>query len=275
MEPLQGNEAIQQFMKLLQENNREGQAADLSQLLEYMDYMNRQYDAVFQELQEVKFQLAREKQPAVQKIMQGVAAGLENKLEQIRDVLADLREQIAAYARTAVEKFKEAGVSALDKAVSVLNVRDALESVQEKLGGMIAGTKQNMEKVENIGRELRSVGGHLVNAGRALAGKEAQKVEVGKEGRFQSAVITSMKATEKLLSGMNNATLAAIGGVEHLEQTAEDAREAKAEREAHKPGRRLAKKPSILQMLAEKKAEVAARSTPAPEKAHKPPEAAL
>ena len=46
MDPLQSNEAVQQFMKLLEENGRAGQASDLSALMWYMDDMSRQYDAV-------------------------------------------------------------------------------------------------------------------------------------------------------------------------------------------------------------------------------------
>ena len=64
---------LQQFMKLLEENGRQGQAADLSALLWYMDGMSRQFDAVCQELQNVKAQLAQEKQPAVQKVKIGRA----------------------------------------------------------------------------------------------------------------------------------------------------------------------------------------------------------
>ena len=133
---------------------------------------------------------------------------------------------------------------------------------------MIADTKQNIEKVESIGHELRSVGGHLKNAGRTLTGKETQTVDGGQEGRFQSVVLAPMRTTQKLLSGMNNATLAAIGRVESLELSAEAAREARAERQAEK-------KPSIRQALAEKKAEIAGQPAPAPDKAHKPQEAAL
>ncbi len=234
--------------------------------------MSRQFDAVVQELQTVKDQLAYEKQPAVQKIMRDVAANLENKVEWAQNMLADLRERIADCARNAVENFKEMGVSALDNAVFAIGVKNALESLQEHISGMIADTKQNIEKVENIGHELRSVGGHLKNAGRAVTGKEAQSVDGGHEGRFQSVVLAPMRAAQNLLINMNNATLAAIGGVEHLEQTAETARDARA---ARKPGKHLGKKPSIRQVLAEKKAEAAARSAPAPEKEHKPPEAAL
>lgn len=275
MEPLQGNEAIQQFMKLLEENNRRGQAADLSQLMGYLDYMSRQYDAVFQELREVRAQLAQEQQPAVQRIMKGVVTTLQNRVNGAQKALICLGERIMHFAQNALENFKEAGVSALDSAVAAMDVKPRLESLQGHISSTISYTKQNIEAVERAGHELRSVGGHLVNAGRALTGKGTQTVAVGQEGRFQSAVLAPMRAAQRLLSGINNATLAAIGGVEHLEQTTVEIRGSRAEREAHRPGRRLAKKPSIRQALTEKRAEAAARPAPAPEKEHKPPEAAL
>lgn len=57
---------------------------------------------------------------------------------------------------------------------------------------------------------------------------------------------------------MNNAVLAAIGSVERLEQAAQAAR-----------------KPSIRETLAEKKAEAAARPAPEPAQARKSQEATL
>lgn len=272
MELLQDTETVRQFLSLLEENGRQGQAADLSQVMWYMDGMSRQFDAVFQELQEVKAQLAQEQQPAIQKIMQGVVTNLENKVEWARDMLAGLRERITDCARNAVENFKDAGVTALDKAVSAAGVKNRLETLQEHISGMIADTKQNIAKVENVGHELRSVGGHLKNAGRAMTGKEAQAVTGGQEGRFQSAVLAPMRAVQRLFSGMNNATLAAIGNLENLEQTAESVR---AERAVQKPGKHLEKKPSIRQALAEKKAEAASQTAPAPDQDRKAPEAAL
>ncbi len=255
-------------MKLLEEHDRQGQVQDLSLLMFYMDGMTRQFEAVSQELQEVRQQLAQEKQPAVQKIMQGVVTNLENKMEWARDMLAGLREKLVDCARNAIENFKETGVSALDKAVAAMGVKNKLEVLQEHISGMVSDTKQNIEKVENIGHELRSVGGHLKNAGRALTGRETQVVDGGQEGHFQSVVLAPMRTTQKLLSGMNNATLAAIGGMESLELSAEAAREARAERQAEK-------KPSIRQALAEKTAEIAGQPVPAPDKEHKPQEAAL
>jgi len=99
-------------------------------------------------------------------------------------------------------------------------------------------------------------------------------VDGGQEGRFQSVVLAPMRAVRKLLTSMNNATLAAIGRVEHLEQTAEAAREHQTERAAQRPGKRLAKKPSIRQALRKNQAEIAGKPAPAPDK-EKKKEAAL
>jgi len=275
MDPLQGNEAIQQFMKLLEENGREGQAADLSALMWYMDGMARQYEAVLGELQEVRQQLAQVREPSVKNVAQDAVAKLEQKAHQIRETLDGLWKKVAGCAAAAVENFKTAGVSALDKAVSTMGVKKVLESLQEKISGMIDHTRESIAKVEGIGHELRSVGGHLKNAGRAVVGKDTQVVNGGQEGKFQSAVLAPMRTVKKMLSGMNNATLAAIGGVEHLEQTAETAREARAERAAQRPGKHLEKKPSILRDLAEKRAAVAAQAPPDAGKDRKLPEVEL
>lgn len=268
MDPLQSNEAIQQFMRLLEENGRQEQSADLSQLMWYMDGMMRQFDAVTQELQEVKQQLSQPHPPSIKYAVQRTAARLEHKVQQLRDGLNDLWSRIAECASNAIRDFKELGVSGLDRAVSGLHIKIALESLQENISTLVADTRKNIEKVETMGQEFRSMGGHLRNAGRAMVGKETQAVDGGQEGRFQSAVLAPMRTTQRLFSSMNNATLAAIGNMEHLEQTAETTREARAERRAEK-------KPSIRQALAKNREETAARSAPAPDKERKAPEAAL
>ena len=268
MDPLQGNEAIQQFIQLLEENNRKGQASGLSQLIQYMDGMVRQFDAVVQELQEVKEQLALTQMSPQKKALGRMVDTLEGKVRQARSMLDSLREKVSRCAARAVREFKETGVSALDRAVTALRVKRALEGLQKSLGGAVSGAKKSIETVERMGCELRSAGGHLKNAGRAMTGKEMLTVDGGREGRIQAVLLVPLRTTRNLLSKMSNATLAAIGSVEHLEQTAEAAREARAERKAEK-------KPSVRQDLEEKKAAIAARAASLPEKEHSPQEAAL
>lgn len=218
-------EIMEQFLKLLSENGRAGQSEDLSRLLFYMDGMSRQLNAVHQELQAVKVQLAQDAPKKT--VLQGMVDGLQNKVRQAQEKLDGLREKIMQCATSAVENFKRVGVTALDKAVSAMGIHKTLEAVQQNISGSLADARKSIEKIETLGHELRSVGGHLKNAGRAVIGRETQAVDGGQEGRFQAAFLAPMRTVQKLLTNMNNATLAAIGNVERLETAAEAAREAR------------------------------------------------
>lgn len=278
-------EIMEQFLKLLSENGRAGQSEDLSRLLFYMDGMSRQLDAVHQELQAVKVQLAQAQDAPQKTVLQNMVDGLQNKVRQAQEKLDGLREKIMQCAANAVESFKRVGVTALDKAVSAMGIHKTLEAVQQNISVSLDDSKKSIEKIETLGHELRSVGGHLKNAGRAVIGKETRAVNGGQEGHFQAAVLAPMRTVYKMLSSMNNATLAAIGNVERLETAAENLREAKkppaqqTETEEKEPEHKeepaenkRREKPSIRQALNEKKAEAAAR--PAPEPERKAPEAA-
>ena len=105
-----------------------------------------------------------------------------------------LKEQIITCAKEAAAGIKQAGVKALDKAVSAIGAKKTLEAMQKNLSGSITEIRQSIEKVEAVGKELRSVGGHLKNAGRAAAGKEMVTVDGGTEGRFQAAVLAPLRS---------------------------------------------------------------------------------
>lgn len=263
MDAMEKDATILEFMKLLNENGRQGQAEGLSRLMRYMDGMERQFDAVLQELQEVKQQLAQvsEQQAPSKKRLTRMVETLGARVGQAKKGLSGLRDKIVNCARDAVERFKDAGVSALDGAISAMGVKKALGRLQETLQASVAGASAAVARGEQVGRELRSVGSHLKNATRAAAGKEVSQPDVEREGRFQAAVLAPMRGVHKVLTTLNNNTLAAIGAVEHLEQTAETARDRRAER-----------KPSVRKALAEKQSEIAAAAAPAQEK--KAPEAA-
>lgn len=268
--------AFQEFLKLLNENGRAVQGQDLSLMAWYLDGMERQFDAVLQELQSVKAELAQvsERQAPAEFFLSKMVEALETRVERARNRLLTFCDRIVECAQDAVDRFKDAGVSALDSAITAMGVKKGLEHLQEGLQNSLSGIRDAIGKAEDVGHELRSVGGHLKNAGRAMTGKDTQTVDGGQEGRFQSAVLAPMRGIQKLLSNINNNTLAAIGVVEDLEQSADMARNRQEERAADKPGKRLAKKPSIRQALQKNQTEIAAKPAPAPDK-NKGQEAAL
>lgn len=280
---LQNNEAVQEFLKLLMEN-MPSKGQDYSTMLWQVDGMARQLEQALNELQTVKQELGKMQENPVKRTVSRIVQSVEQKIHALQEQLSVVKDTIAEHAKQAVESVKQTGISALDKTVSFLGIGKALNAIQEDLNRTMADTAKSIEKIETIGHELRSVGGHLKNAGRAITGKKQHFVDGGKEGRIQTAVLAPMRTTHKMLSHMNNTTLAAIGGVERLEQAAnrnkeqreaaepEPLEELDTESAPQKPEAK--EKPSIIKDLREKKAEAAAHTVPTPEKV-KAAEAAL
>ena len=273
---MENSPSFRELLKLLNENGRAVQGQDLSLMAWYLDGMERQFDAVLQELQRVKAELAQvtEQQAPDKPLLTNMLETLEAKVEQARERLSAFRDKILECAHDAVDRFKDAGVSALDNAVAAMRVKKGLEHLQEGLQSSLSGMKEALGKAEEMGTQLRTGFRDIANAGRIVANKELDFDPKTEEGRFQSVVLAPMRGIQKLLSNINNNALAAIGVVEDLEQSADMARERQAERAAEKPGKRLAKKPSIRQALKNNQAEIAAKSAPVPDQ-EKKQEAAL
>lgn len=291
MENLQEKEAVKEFMKLLMENRPE-MGQEYAAMLRQVDSMAEKLDAALNELREVKGQLSRvQEKPAVWSASR-VADMVEGRIHMVHDRLSVMKARIVEGAREAAENFRHMGVAALDRAVSGLGIKRTLEDVKIDLDSSAADMQKSIERIEVIGSELRSVGGHVKNIARAVAGKEQQAVDGGREGRFQAAVLAPMRREKVMLDRLCGMVSAAISSVERLERAAGRGRETEkaAQQEAgtvemsgekqnrgKAAGRKQAgqreERHSVLKDLQEKKAQAAAR--PGPDRERKPQEAAL
>lgn len=276
MDQLKDNEAVQEFLKLLMENTPE-RGQDYSTMLWQVDGMTRQLEQALNELQAVKQELSKMQENPVKRTVSRIVQGMEQKIHALQERLSGVKDTIVENAKQVVESIKQTGISALDKTVSFLGIGKALNAMQENLSQTMADTAKSIEKLETIGHELRSVGGHIKNVGRAVIGKEQHRIDGGTEGRFQAAVLAPMRKEKKLLGQLNNMVLAAIGGVERLEQAAgrnkeqpeteepQQTEELEGEPAPRNPEKK--EKPSVLKDLQEMKTQAAAHTAPAPDKA--------
>ena len=249
--PLIDNGDVKKLLSLLSKVEG-GRAKEFSQLIAYVDAMGRQFDRVSAELVQVRGQLAELQQSPVKKALSAAVTGLEKGVHAARERLAAVKEQIAEGAARAVEEVKHAGLAGLNKAVSFLGVKKTLNLLRGDLHNTVTDAKATIAKVEAVGEELRSVGGHLKQAGRATVGKERQEVDASKEGRFQAGLLAPLRSFRDIVEHMEQSAGKAVGQLEKLEQAA-------------------ARKPSVLDNL--KKAEKPEKAAPAPKRAE--PEAAL
>jgi hypothetical protein len=252
--PLKDNDDVKKLLALLSKVEGD-RAKEFSQLIKYVDTMEKRFDLVSAELMQVRGQLADMQQGPVKKALSAAVTGIESGVRDARKELGAIKERIAAAAARAVESVKHTGLSALNKTLSFIGIKDMLNDLRGGLNYFIDDTKDAISKVEAIGEELRSAGGHLKQAGRATIGKERQEVDASKEGRFQAGLLAPLRAVRDTMAGIEKTAGAAVGQLEKLEQAAE-------------------KKPSVRENLqALKKVEKPDKAGPAKVKAE--PEAAL
>lgn len=286
---LMENEAVRQCLKLLMgERPDAGQA--YSAMLWQMEGMEKQLGAALRELSEVREQLAKMQESPGKGSLSRIVDAMGERLRAMRQGLTEMKERIVEVAKEAVGAAKQSGIKALDKAVSAIGIKKGLEAMQESLSCSITDIKRSIEKVEAMGKELRSVGGHLKNAGRAAAGKEQKVVDGGTEGHFQAAILAPMRMEKGILDRVNNLVLAAIGSVERLEEAGERARSGAAREDSRENAgeadrsrgveplqteRKAVEKTSVLKDLQEGKKQAASHAAPAAEKGRKIQEAAI
>lgn len=245
MEPLKDHAAVKEMLRLMEENDRQEQAAEFARLISAADSIIQQYDPICAKLDEISRQLAGLSAPRhpVKDALSQTVQKVERGVTDAHLWFLKVREHIISCAETAVADFKREGVSALDKAVSALGIQDLLETMQEKIAASLDGVSESIRKVEAMGQELRSAGGHLKNAGRTAAGKEVQQIDSGQEGKFQAAVLAPLRAVHSMLGGLNRTAYAALGAVDRLSRAAERER---GKREKSSVRQRLERKPPDL-----------------------------
>lgn len=227
---------VQEFVKLLV-GNCPGREEDLSGMFSRMDEMERQLGEALRELAAAKQEIAGMQESPVQGYVERAFGRLEDGIHGIKERMAGIKERIVEKAKEAVEGFKRFGVEALDKAVSSLGIKDALERIQEDLKESISDLGKSIGKMEAVGQELRDAGGHIKNAGRAAAGKERREADGSREGLFQAAVLSPLRLERNILKKLSSLALAVAGHLERLEQAAGRAREETLPDAGRMPGR--------------------------------------
>lgn len=256
MDFLKDHEAVQQMLCLMRENGKGEEAEEFLWLIECVDNMEQQYSSVLAELQELRKQLDQTQVPEQASMKDQVLDALQavqEKLEQARNQLATVKDKIISWTKNTLEDVKRLGITALDTAISTLGVQTMLKSMEDKTFDSMQDIQASIRKVETIGEELRSAGAHLKNAGHTAIGRETQQVDDGQVGRFETAVLSPMRAIHSVLADMNRIIYSAEDAVDELKEAAEQYR-----------GKH--EKPSVRQQLEQKKVENATISTPKPGK---------
>lgn len=244
--PILENEHVKELLAVLRENNSPS-TKDFLALLNQVNAMEKQLDAAVKELAAMRQELktAQEEKHPVKNTLQKTVIVMQGQVLDLRDKLAELKQNFIDGCRNAVATFKETGISALDNVARFFKVRPILETIRDTLTKNIAYDDKAIAKIEAISTEYHQAGRHLKNMGRTMLGREAV-LEVKQPGKLVEVISAPFRAERSHFSSIKSHIEKSLNTLARLEERAAE------------------KKPSIREALATHNEKIAQAQKDAP-----------
>ena len=256
--PLTENQYVNELFSILKDNNRD--TSGLSALLGYVSGMESYIKRAEDTISEMKSQLSEMKEVQnhpVKTALQNAIKSLENKVAVVKELLSDLKNNIAEGCKNAVQAFKDKGITALDKLASFFHIKSGLQEWNKSIDGIIRTDNKAVAKIEAFAVEYHSAGRAIKNMARVAVGR--QPIDAKKEaGMLVKVFAAPYKAQIAAVTGLKKSLNKMIARLDTLESKA-------VTKQAE---RKLTKKPSLLGQLRENLAliEQQKRELPAQER---------
>jgi len=218
--PLAENEHVKELLAILRENNSPS-TKDFLAVLQQVGAMEKQLDAAVKELAAMRRELqeAQEQNHPVKTAMQKAVIAMQGQVLDLRDKLAELKQNVIDGCKSAVAAFKEKGISALDNITRFFKVKPLLENMRDTLNDSIKHDDKAIARIEAVSAEYHEAGRHVGNIGRAMMGKEAVQ-DVKPVGKLAKALEAPFRAERSCFVSMKKSVEAAIGSLARLEERA-------------------------------------------------------
>ena len=219
--PIAENEHVQELLKILQENNSPS-IKDMFSVVQQITAMEKHLASAVNELSNMRTQLAdmEARNHPIKNTLQKACIAMQAQVLDLRDKLAELKQDFIEGCKNAVTAFREKGISALDNMAKFFKIKPALESVRNSCNKTIAIDNKAITNIETVSKEYHEAGKHLKNMARAIFGKEPT-AEAKPMGSLAKALIAPYKAERKCFTAMKSCAEKAIGSLSRLEERAE------------------------------------------------------
>lgn len=219
--PIGEQEHLKEFFQMLSQNGKKQEAAEFSSLADQLNQLEQQYSAVLAELQAVQKQLDRIQDKGIRTGLKKGVASVENKVAQAKEQLGQIKADFLQFVKQALSEMKQQGLSALQKAVDFVGIKDGLNEMRDNLQSSISSTQKSIDRINAIGNELHALNEHGRNLGRVLIGKEAAELTQRNEDKgVLAAAAKPLMKSKSMLEGMEKSVTRALQSIDRLEQAA-------------------------------------------------------
>ena len=219
--PIIENEHVKELLAIMSKNNIPGKK-DILTLIGQIGTIERQLEAAVNELAAMRRDIvqAQAQNHPIQTTLKNTCITMQGQVLNLRDKLAELKQNFIDGCKNAADAFKGKGISALDSIAKFFNIKPALESFRSELDKCIQFDDRAIAKIEAISTEYHEAGRHLKNIGRTIVDKELIQ-EAKPMGKVAKAFAAPYRAERKCFVAMKNCTEKAIGCFSRLEERAD------------------------------------------------------
>ena len=146
---------------------------------------------------------------------------MQAQVSELRDKLAELKENIITGCKDAITAFKEKGISALDNIARFFKIKPMLENMRDSLDKNIKFDDKAIAKIEAISTEYHQAGLHVKNMGRAILGREAEQ-EAKPPGKIAAVISSPFRSERQCFASMKKSAETAIASMARLEERAQE-----------------------------------------------------
>jgi DNA repair exonuclease SbcCD ATPase subunit len=215
------NEHVKELLAILEANNAPDRK-DFFTVLNQVGAMERQLDAAVKELSAMRRELneARELAHPVKTALQNAVKTLEKNVAVLRGRLDAVKRNVIEGCKSAVDAFREKGISALHNVARFFKIRPLLEAMHNDLTENIRFDEAAISKIEAVSAEYHEAGRHVKNMARAFAGMESIR-DAKSAGRLARALEAPFKTERSCFVSMKRNVESALSELTALEKAAE------------------------------------------------------
>ena len=200
---LRDHPQIIDLISALEQNGLQKQKEEVQALVGYIDGMEEKLSQMMDEMKEMRLEVGKLHDKGIRARCSQLVDTVEGKVHQTKVMVSTAKENLISSAKQMVQTFQEKGRSALCHAAQALLV----PSVLSRMGRGFAHAEKSMGqlavRLDAMREELHQAGGHIKNAGLALAGKEPQEskelsADKGMLAKLRSFVLSCGKAFSEM-----------------------------------------------------------------------------
>ena len=166
---------IIELLSVLEQHSLSKQKEEVQALVGYIDGMEEKLSQMMDEMKAMRLEVEKLHNKGIRTQCAQLVGTAEEKIRQGKAMLSTARTNFVSAAGRMLGTFQEKGRAALRHAVQALRIPAVLSRMERGFSHASQAMEQCAGKLDVIRDELHQAGGHIKNAGLALAGKEPQE----------------------------------------------------------------------------------------------------